>query len=69
MSPEIPPDNASELSWVKAERRTRELLLWHKLAEKYLYSETDDVVALAGRLKNWQVVESQDPHLEESSLP
>src|SRR5262245_35247827 len=64
--PAIPPaDDAED----PACKRTKELLLWYKFAEKYLYPKEDSVVALAGRLKTWQAVESQDSNLVEDLLP
>jgi hypothetical protein len=66
MAEAIPPTDDSELT--EKFQRTQELLLWCKFAEKYLYPKEDSVVALAGRLKIWQAVESQDPHLEEDLL-
>jgi hypothetical protein len=64
--PAIPPADDAEAPAGKCDK---ELLLWYKFAEKYLYPKEDSVVALAGRLKTWQAVESQDSNLVEDLLP
>jgi hypothetical protein len=66
MSEAVPPTDESEIQQMY--RRTAELLLWYAFAEAYIYPEKDSVVALAGRLKNWRAVESQDPSLDKDLL-
>ena len=70
MSEAIPPaDDAGHSEFQENYWRTQKLLLWYGFAEKYLYPKEDSVVALAGRLKIWQAVESRNPGLEKDLLP